>query len=78
MTDQEPTTTKRTATIYRDTAGEWRWRVQAGNNEIISEGEGYEQRGGAIEGLGGAHAEFSGGDFSDVDHVTVEAPRAHD
>jgi uncharacterized protein len=28
---------------YRDLAGEWRWRLRAGNNKIVAEpGEGYE------------------------------------
>jgi uncharacterized protein len=32
-------------TVYQDDAGEWRWRRQAGNNEIISaSGEGYVDR----------------------------------
>jgi len=33
-------------TIYQDTDG-WRWRAQAGNNEIIASGEAYKQRGDA-------------------------------
>ncbi len=28
-------------TIYTDKVGEWRWRLQAANNEIIASGEGY-------------------------------------
>lgn len=31
--------------IYRDRAGEWRWRWWAGNNRIVAEsGEGYSSR----------------------------------
>lgn len=30
--------------IYKDTAGEWRWRLRAGNNEIIASGEGYQNK----------------------------------
>ena len=37
--------TSDTVTIYQDAAGEWRWRRQAGNGEIIStSGEGYENK----------------------------------
>ncbi len=28
-------------TIYQDKVGEWRWRLQAANNEVIASGEGY-------------------------------------
>ncbi len=28
-------------TIYRDSAGEWRWNLKAGNHEVIASGEGY-------------------------------------
>lgn len=30
--------------LYKDTAGEWRWRLKAGNNETIASGEGYVNR----------------------------------
>lgn len=34
--------------IYEDSAGEWRWRLKAANNETIADSaEGYETRGGA-------------------------------
>ena len=33
---------KRRSEVYQDSAGEWRWRVKAGNNEVIAtSGEGY-------------------------------------
>jgi len=63
--------TEHRATIYEGEDGLWHWRVQAANNEIISEGEGYDERAGAVKGLGGAHPEFAGEDMSDVDSVTV-------
>ena len=28
-------------TIYRDSAGEWRWNLKAANHEAIASGEGY-------------------------------------
>lgn len=31
--------------IYRDAAGQWRWRLRAGNGRIIADGsEGYSER----------------------------------
>lgn len=31
--------------VYKDSAGEWRWRAKAGNHRIVSEsGEGYKNR----------------------------------
>lgn len=33
--------------IYRDTAGQWRWRLVAGNGRIVASGEGYKTRPGA-------------------------------
>lgn len=31
--------------VYKDTAGEWRWRLRAANNKIIANsGEGYANR----------------------------------
>ena len=32
------------AEIYKTADGQWYWRIRAGNNEIISSGEGYEHR----------------------------------
>jgi uncharacterized protein YegP (UPF0339 family) len=64
--------TRRTARIYCDKAGEWRWRVQAANNEIISAGEGYGDRTGAVKGLRTAHLEFKEADFRETDEAIVE------
>lgn len=37
-------------TVYQDAAGEWRWRAQDGNNELVADsGEGYKDRAYAIE-----------------------------
>lgn len=46
--------------IYRDTRGEWRWRLKARNGRIVADsGEGYVRKGGAeraaqkvIDGVG--------------------------
>jgi uncharacterized protein YegP (UPF0339 family) len=37
--------------LYKDEAGEYRWRLQANNNKIIAVGEGYSTKAGAQEGI---------------------------
>jgi uncharacterized protein YegP (UPF0339 family) len=36
--------------IYEDDAGEWRWRLQADNGEIVAVGEGYSRKADAKRG----------------------------
>lgn len=36
--------------IYEDSRGEWRFRLKAGNGEIVATGEGYSNRAAAIRG----------------------------
>lgn len=35
--------------VYEDTAGEWRWRLKAGNHEVVASSEGYISKEGAIQ-----------------------------
>ncbi|HEX5708969.1 MAG TPA: DUF1508 domain-containing protein [Pyrinomonadaceae bacterium] len=38
--------------VYEDSAGEWRWRLRAGNNRIIADsGEGYRDRRDCLHGI---------------------------
>jgi len=38
--------------VYKDDAGEWRWRVRSGNGRIVAEsGEGYKERRKALRPL---------------------------
>jgi uncharacterized protein len=38
--------------VYRDAAGEWRWRLRASNEKIIADsGEGYYSQGGCEEAV---------------------------
>jgi uncharacterized protein YegP (UPF0339 family) len=37
--------------VYRDTAGQYRWRLRAANGEIVAQGEGYTSRAGAHAGV---------------------------
>jgi len=43
---------KATFEVFRDSAGEWRWRLVASNGNIIADsGEGYRSKQGAKRGL---------------------------
>lgn len=37
--------------VYEDKAGKFRWRLKAGNGEIVASGEAYPTRAGAHEGV---------------------------
>lgn len=37
--------------LYKDKAGKFRFRLKAGNGEIIATGEGYESKAGAKNGI---------------------------
>jgi uncharacterized protein YegP (UPF0339 family) len=43
---------RRTFQVYQDAAGEWRWRLVAGNDRIIADsGEGYRDRRDCLHGI---------------------------
>ena len=43
---------RRTFQVYKDAAGEWRWRLLAGNERIIADsGEGYQHRQDCLHGI---------------------------
>lgn len=48
------------AEIYRDNAAEWRFRVKAGNHEIVAQGESYGTMTEAVRGLNDACTAFAG------------------
>lgn len=38
--------------LYQDKAGEWRWKLKAGNHEVIADSsEGYKQKASALHGI---------------------------
>ena len=44
---------RRVFRVYEDAAGEWRWRLVAGNDQVIAEsGEGYRDRQDCLHGIG--------------------------
>lgn len=38
--------------VYEDKAGKFRWRLKAGNGEVVATGEAYESKSGAKKGCG--------------------------
>jgi uncharacterized protein YegP (UPF0339 family) len=48
----EPAVEKARFEVFKDRAGEWRWRLRAANGRIIADsGEGYKQRARCLSGL---------------------------
>ncbi len=37
--------------VYKDKKGEYRFRLKAGNGEVIATGEGYAQKAGCLKGI---------------------------
>ncbi|GAA3931500.1 YegP family protein [Microbacterium soli] len=37
--------------LYQDKAGDWRFRLKAGNGEVIATGQGYASKSGAMNGI---------------------------
>ncbi|BDZ39407.1 YegP family protein [Microbacterium suwonense] len=37
--------------LYEDKSGDWRFRLKAGNGEIIATGQGYASKSGAVNGI---------------------------
>lgn len=59
---------KATFELYRDRAGEWRWRLVAANGNIIADsGEGYRSKQGAKRGIESVKANAPGADVRVVD-----------
>ena len=37
--------------LYTDKSGDWRFRLKAGNGEVIATGQGYASKAGALNGI---------------------------
>lgn len=37
--------------LYEDRGGDWRFRLKAGNGEVIATGQGYASKSGALNGI---------------------------
>ena len=62
---------KDTVEIKKDKIGEYRWHRKAGNNEVISQGEWYETRQGAVEGALRANPDMTLGSIVRVEDVVI-------
>lgn len=38
--------------VYEDESGQWRWRLKAGNHEIVASSESYTEKASAIRAVG--------------------------
>lgn len=62
-------------TLYKDEAGEWRWNLKAENNRIIAtSGEGYHNRGDALEAIHLVRGGARQANIVDEDGETVNWP----
>lgn len=52
--------------IYKDSRGEFRFRLKAGNGEIVATGEGYATKSGAIGGTEAVQRAAAGAEVVDL------------
>jgi len=53
--------------VYKDKAGEYRFRLKAGNGEIVANGQGYKSLSGAKEGCAAVERAASGAKVVEVE-----------
>lgn len=53
--------------VYQDTASKFRWRLNAGNGEIVASGEAYESKQAAIRGTEAVQRAAAGAAVVEVD-----------
>lgn len=53
--------------VYEDKGGKYRWRLKAGNGEIVAQGEAYESRSGARDGCEAVQRAAASASIVDVD-----------
>jgi uncharacterized protein YegP (UPF0339 family) len=51
--------------VYTDSAGKFRFRLKAGNGEIIAVGEAYESKAGVLNGIASIKRNAAGADIDD-------------
>ena len=56
--------------IYKDKAGEFRFRLKATNGQVIATGEGYKTKASAIEGIEFSAEERAGAKIEDLSEVS--------
>ena len=52
--------------VYEDKAGKFRFRLKAGNGEVVASGEAYESRAGAHKGCEAVQRAADGADIVDL------------
>ncbi|MBO1269969.1 YegP family protein [Arthrobacter cavernae] len=57
--------------LYRDKTGEYRFRLKAGNGQIIATGQGYASRSGALQGIESVKKNAASADVVEITVATV-------
>ena len=57
--------------VYKDIAGKYRFRLRAGNNQIVAVGEAYEQHASCINGIRSIQKNCN----SEIEDLTIEGPK---
>ena len=52
--------------IFADAAGKYRWRLKAGNGEVVAASQGYESRDGAKKGIASVQNSAPGAEVVDL------------
>jgi uncharacterized protein len=53
--------------LYKDKAGEYRFRLKASNGQVIATGEGYSSKAGALNGIESIKTNAPGAEVVEVD-----------
>lgn len=53
--------------LYKDRRGEYRFRLKAGNGEVIATGEGYASKAGALKGIDSVRRNAAEAEVVEVD-----------
>ncbi|PRB62040.1 MULTISPECIES: YegP family protein [unclassified Microbacterium] len=53
--------------LYTDKSGEYRFRLKAGNGEVIATGEGYSSKSGALNGIDAVRRNAADAEVVEVD-----------
>ncbi|MEY9888664.1 uncharacterized protein YegP (UPF0339 family) [Catenulispora sp. MAP12-49] len=63
--------------VYKDKAGKFRFRLKAGNGEIIAVGEAYESKASAISGIQSIRANAEAATLVDLTDQAKNVPAGH-
>lgn len=62
--------------VYRDKAGAYRWRLKAGNGQVVASGQGYDTKAAAIKGTEAVQRAAEGATLHDPDTKSSPAKPA--